>query len=189
MNRLAFDPIRILTTLSQKRAVFHSESDLQHAFAWELQRSHPEAEIRLEVPVRAKSASIYLDLLARFPSHEIAIELKYKTRKMEIQLGEELYSLKSHAAQDLGRYDFFKDITRIEAFSRLSSNKQGVAIFLTNDSAYWKAPTSTEHGYSAFAMSHERDVEGVLEWELVEEGKLFLLWPGRINWDGSRTLR
>lgn len=102
--------------------------------------------------------------MARFPNHEIAIELKYKTRKMEIQLGEELYLLKSHAAQDLGRYDFFKDITRIEAFSSLSNSKQGVAIFLTNDSAYWKAPTSTGHGYSAFSMSHERDVEGMLEW-------------------------
>lgn len=38
------------------RPVFHSEADFQYAFAWELQRTSPSVQIRLEtLPVRAST--------------------------------------------------------------------------------------------------------------------------------------
>ena len=160
-----------MQALARRRTVFHSEADFQHAFAWEIHRSVPECDIRLEVPVRATSSVIHLDLLARSPSGQMAIELKYKTRSLTAAINGEDFILASHAAQDLGRYDFFKDLTRIEAFVQAGPERTGYAIFLTNDSAYWKAPSAVGHGYAGFAMNDGRDVSGNLCWgERASEG-------------------
>lgn len=156
--------LQILHTLAKRRALYHSEADFQHAFAWELHRSWPEAEVRLEVPVRTPAGAIHLDLLARSPTSQLAIELKYKTRAIVVDAEGEQFSLASHAAQDLGRYDFMKDLARVEAFVRSGANREGYAVFLTNDSAYWKAPSALGHAYGAFAMNDGRDIAGTLCW-------------------------
>jgi len=165
------DPIEIMQALARRRAIFHSEADFQHAFAWEIHRSAPDCDIRLEVPVRAASSAIHLDLLARSRVGQMAIELKYKTRALTAALNGEDFNLMSHAAQDLGRYDFFKDLSRIEAFAQAGPERIGYAIFLTNDSAYWKAPSAIGHGYAGFAMNDGRDIAGNLCWgERASEG-------------------
>jgi len=43
---------RTMASLATRRPVFHSEANFQHAFAWELQRRHEEARIRLETRPR-----------------------------------------------------------------------------------------------------------------------------------------
>lgn len=170
-NRHTVDPVRIMEAIAQTRALFHSEADFQHAFAWELHRTAPDWDIRLEVPVRTHFGSIHLDLLVRSRSGEVAIELKYKTRALIADWHGEAFSLMSHAAQDLGRYDFFKDLSRVEAFAESGANRFGYAIFLTNDSAYWKAPASLDHGYAGFAMNDGRRISGNLCWgERASEG-------------------
>jgi hypothetical protein len=153
-----------MEALAQVRPVYHSEADFQHAFAWELRRASPEWDVRLEVPVRTSSTSIHLDLLVRSTSGEVAIELKYKTRKLALELQGEQFALVSHSAQDLGRYDFFKDLARVEAFAASGPSRSGYAIFLTNDSAYWKAPASLDYGYAAFSMHGGRAVSGSFGW-------------------------
>lgn len=159
-----FDPVGVMNTIARTRGLFHSEADFQHAFAWELHRSDPRWDIRLEVPVRASGSSIHLDLLARWDSREVAIELKYKTRRLSLALKGEEFSLADQAAQDLGRYDFFKDLSRVERFAASSPARSGFVIFLTNDSAYWKAPSSSAHGYAGFAMNEGRAFSGNLCW-------------------------
>lgn len=169
--RPLIDPVDIMQALARRRPIFHSEADFQHAFAWEIHRSAPECDIRLEVPVRATTGAIHLDLLARSTLGQMAIELKYKTRSLTAALDGEDFHLMSHAAQDLGRYDFFKDLNRIEAFARAGPERTGYAIFLTNDSAYWKAPSAVAHGYAGFAMNDGRDIAGNLCWgERASEG-------------------
>jgi hypothetical protein len=50
-----FDPHALLDSLSATRKVFHSEADLQFAFAWTAKRHYPHLEVRLEThPRRAK---------------------------------------------------------------------------------------------------------------------------------------
>lgn len=159
-----FEPQRIMETLAQGRSLYHSEADFQHAFAWELHRAFPEWDIRLEVPMRMPSGSIHLDLLAHSTAGEVAIELKYKTRALALTVNGEQFHLASHSAQDLGRYDFFKDVSRVEAFAASRPNRYGYAIFLTNDSAYWKPPGSLDYGYAAFSMHDGRSVRGGLGW-------------------------
>ena len=67
----------------------------------------------------------------------VAVELKYKTRKLLVELDGEAFSLASHSAQDIGRYDFIKDIFRLEKIVPSLENCVGHAIMLTNDSSYW----------------------------------------------------
>lgn len=165
------DPVLVMTTIAKARPLFHSEADFQHAFAWELHRLASAWEVRLEVPVRTQLTCLHLDLLARSGSSEIAIELKYKTRALTLDLDGEEFSLSSHAAQDLGRYDFFKDLSRVEGFAQSGPNRCGYVIFLTNDSAYWKPPASLDHGYARFAINDGCNVAGELCWgERASEG-------------------
>ncbi len=58
-----------------------------------------------------------------------------------------------HGAQDIGRYDFFKDVERVERFRSSRPGRDGAVIFLTNDGAYWKAPVKSDRGYADFAFS------------------------------------
>jgi len=150
--------------LARRRPLFHLEADLQHAFAWEMQRADPNCEIRLEVPVRTATGAIYLDLLGRSGSAQVAVELKYKTRALVASVGDEDFALANQAAQDIGRYDFFKDLSRVEAFAQSGPARSGYVVFLTNDSAYWKAPANAEHGYAEFAMNDGREISGSMAW-------------------------
>ncbi len=141
------DPVEIMQALARRRAVFHSEADFQHAFAWEIHRSAPECDIRLELPVRTTSIAIHLDLLTRSQSGQMAIELKYKTRSLTTDLNGEDFNLMSHAAQDLGRYDFFKDLHRIEVFAQAGPKRTGMP-----SSSRTTARTGKHRPESAMAM-------------------------------------
>jgi hypothetical protein len=73
----------------------------------------------------------------------LPIELKYKTKNENKDIprfGEILYDvevLKNQAAQNLGMYDFWKDVKRIELVREKFKNvHSGLAIFLTNDPLY-----------------------------------------------------
>lgn len=158
------EPVQQLEKLAQRRPVFHSEADFQHAFAWELHRTVPELDVRMEVPVRADGAAVHLDLLGCLRDFRLAIELKYKTRGLTATVAGEPFILADQAAQDLGRYDFFKDVLRMETFVQSGAKRSGYAIFLTNDSAYWKQPSALDHGYASFAMNDGRRVSGALAW-------------------------
>lgn len=88
-----------------------------------------------------------LDLLLRKGSEYCPVELKYKTRKIETSLkrfGElidNVIVVKNQGAQDIGMYDFWKDVKRVEMVKdRFSSVKSGLAVFLTNDEFYKKPP-------------------------------------------------
>ena len=124
----------------------------------------PNWSFRLEYPLQTNSGIIYLDLMAYNSIEEIAIELKYKTRKVVANVSGEEFRLKSHAAQDLGRYDFFKDVSRLEQFAQSKVGRKGIAIFLTNDSSYWKPISNKDLGYAEYAMSENRSVAGILHW-------------------------
>ena len=52
----------------------------------------------------------YLDLKFRSRTREYFLELKYKTRRLSTSIAGEEFVLRQQGAQDLGRYDFLKDI-------------------------------------------------------------------------------
>lgn len=129
---------QILTTALNKRSIFHSEADFQHHFAWEIHRAaNAEVDIRLEFPLSSVGSNRweYCDVLIRGAS-TIGIELKYKTKKLSVDVDCELFELKQQGAQDLGRYDFLKDICRLESWCEQQKISKGYAILLTNDPSY-----------------------------------------------------
>ena len=154
----------VLKKLKDKRRVFHSEADFQFALAWELQQQYPDASLRLEYPPPSDQKK-HIDILVRLGDNAYPIELKYKKAKFNAMVNGEQYSLTDHSAQDLGKYDFVKDICRVEAFRKhISGYREGYAIFLTNDSAYWDIPKNDNIGYAAFSVHNGAVKEGSMSW-------------------------
>lgn len=108
------DISKLLLSLAKKRPVFHSEADFQHAFAWEIHRQWPAASVRLEMPYRTHKHLFYIDIWIIYRAQIFAVELKYKTRSLFIDINKEKYQLRSQRAHDTGRYDFLRDIYRLE---------------------------------------------------------------------------
>ena len=186
----------VIEALRAKRAVFYSEADFQFTLAWEIQLLYPDAAIRLEYPP-PNAPTKYIDLLVRFGDDVFPIELKYKTKIFSAMVADEPYYLKNHGAQDVGKYDFVKDICRVETFrEHIVGYKEGYTIWLTNDPYYWNTPKSDSVGYSAFSVHHGAVKEGSMAWGAsMNEGStkgrekpLYLSGSYRIEWhDYSRV--
>lgn len=161
-----FDIHEVLTTLAVQRPLYHSEADFQHAFAWEVQRRLPAAAIRLELPVRVESKAIHLDIWVVHNQQVLAIELKYKTRALALQVAGEEYALTNHSAQDIGRYDFIKDIERLERITARQPSITGYAVLLTNDSSYWTTQRNHLPIDAAFRLQEDRTLGGELQWDV-----------------------
>jgi hypothetical protein len=161
MGETLLDLSQILQTLAKKRPIFHSEADFQHALAWQIHAVNPAASIRLELPVPVE-LRVHLDLLVESDQQRCAIELKYKTAAMTADVGGEPFSLLYHGAQDFGRYDFLKDVTRLERYVTSWENSIGHAIFLSNDSLYWKEAQPGITG-AQFSIHHTREIHSEVE--------------------------
>lgn len=173
----------VICELAKDRQLFWKEADFQFAFAWKLKELYNDAEIRLERTFKitdGKNEVINIDIWVRIDDTVFPIELKYKTKCLEVKNpvktvkdndGEEV-TLKNQGAQDLSRYAFIKDIHRLETV--LDSNKLkfgcGYAIFLTNDPTFWRERHKNYHKngqvYPAdyeFSL-HKEITQGVHQW-------------------------
>ena len=159
-----FDIDDLMTSLARVRGLFHSEADFQHALAWQIHEASPQSRVRLEVNVApAAGRRMYLDIW--LPEERIAIELKYLTRRLDLTHGGERFALRDHGAQDLGRYDFLKDVRRIELMRSMPGVcRAGYAVLLTNDHLYWSAPGRRDTVDTALRIHEGREISGELAW-------------------------
>ncbi|MGW7281156.1 hypothetical protein ACWGIV_23230 [Streptomyces sp. NPDC054844] len=157
----------VMTRLRRHRPVFHSEADLQHSFARVLWEVAPEVESRLEVPQWPSGRAEYLDLLCIGPESRTAVEFKYFTRSWTGTVGNpaEDYALKAHAATDLARLHFVRDIARLERFCG-QSEQNGLALMLTNEPSLWTPPGSDRRPTRdhQFRIHEGRELAGMLLW-------------------------
>ena len=108
----------------------------------------------------------------------VPIELKYKHKEIKIALdrfGENLSGLVTNqAAQNLGRYSFWKDVRRVEhlidRFSQIEDG--GYVVFVTDDPTY-KINTGEKCNYHMFAMNEGRSVVGPLKLDWVTPNPKF----------------
>ena len=97
-----------------------------------------------------------IDIVLEIDNRFIAIELKNKLKSFSTNLsrfGEstDVQILKNQAAQNIGRYQFWKDVKRLELLKQSYKNVLGgVALFLTNDGNYINTTSSAD--YEAFSM-------------------------------------
>jgi hypothetical protein len=120
-----------------------------------------------------KPQNLYIDIVVEKKGEFLPIELKYKTAPLKKDIdrfGEVLQGvdvLKNHGARDLGAYDFWRDVNRIECLMKRFGNvKNGIALFLTNDQGYWTlTKDGTNPNYANFSMkdgkhSQEKNWQG-----------------------------
>ncbi len=155
----------LMKSLAERRSIFHLEADFQFALAWRIKELIQDREVRLEFKPFANEG-MYLDIW--LPTIGTAIELKYFTQRLDIEVNGEQFALKDQSAQPLSRYDFVKDIGRLErVVTENEAYKNGFAILLTNDASYWKPPaprwqiTMDAH----FRLHEGRAINGDLEWK------------------------
>jgi hypothetical protein len=153
MNDSRLDIERALGRLALERQLFHSEADFQHALAWKIHEQNPDVKIRLEVPSGRSDKSERIDIVIKGKNRSYALELKYKKRKFDLVLGGEKFNLRGDVAHDISRYDFIKDVVRLERYISATENTTGYAILLTNDDLYWRE--STRGVNSAAFFLHE----------------------------------
>jgi hypothetical protein len=157
----------VLTALAKQRPSFYSEADFQHAIAWEIHERLPRASVQLERPVEVSRLYklLHVDIWIEQDGDVPAIELKYKTRALQVLVENEQYTLRSQSAQDLGRYDFIKDIERVENIvADRAPHATGYAILLTNDPSYWTQPLNDNTVDVKFRLHEGSNLHGSLEW-------------------------
>ena len=159
----ALDIHLVMAELAERRPIFHSEADFQFALAWQIHEMTPDCEVRLEKPftIGGDKKSMHLDIW--LPNTGTAIELKYGTRGFGIEQHEDMFALKD-GAPDLCRYDFVKDIQRIERVVKSrGGSAPGYAVLLANDHLYWeRRPRRTND--EAFHLHEGRNLTGTMAW-------------------------
>ena len=133
--RFMLEITEIMKNLAECRPIFHLEKDFQLALSMQIQTKQG-VQVRPEYPFRDEEKKRkYLDIWIR--NRKVAIELKYKTQNLKTDKNNEDFRLRNQGAQDEGRYDFLKDVERLEKMIDDGQAKAGFAILLTNDHLYW----------------------------------------------------
>lgn len=92
-----------------------------------------------------KPQKVFIDIVVEKGEEYVPVEIKYKTAKLSGGLvrfderidNQELSLLLNHGAQDEGRYDFWKDVRRLELIvNKFEKVEAGLAVFVTNDLKY-----------------------------------------------------
>ena len=111
-----------------------------------------------------------IDIVIEKDNFFYPIELKYKTRSIQIDLkrfGEDLKDskfLKDQGAIPIGRYDFWKDVARLEFIKESFKQKicKGFCVFLTNDRKYMEEEIKTSE---MFTMEEGKPHKGFLSFK------------------------
>ena len=138
-----------------------NEASFQLELAYFLKNNGYSVLLEYFVPELEENKRSYIDLVVKDNDDDsyIPIELKYKIKGQEIDYN--LFSskenikvkLRSQGAQNIGRYDFWRDIYRLEQVSkRFSQIECAFAIFLTNDFYYEKHQSNTTTKGYLFSM-------------------------------------
>ena len=150
--------------------LLYNERDLQMHLALHLINSghYDDVDVEYYVPYEELDNYIWknelkLDILLRKNQEFLPVELKYKTKKHSkrlLRFGEQLNDavdvLKNQGAQDLGMYDFWKDVRRLELVrNRFDAVKNGLAVFVTNDKQYISPSRQTSNNLQ-FSMEEGR---------------------------------
>lgn len=151
----------VLDFLRTNQELLFNERDFQMHLATHLRQTkhYDDVDVEYYVPCDALENYIWnselrLDILVQKNEEYLPIELKYKTKRAEknvLRFGENIEKiqvLKNQGAQDLGMYDFWKDVRRIELVrNRFKNVHNGLAVFLTNDSLYTTQTRNTSNNF------------------------------------------
>ena len=154
---------QVLKKLGNEKKVFLSEADFQFTLAWEIKEmfgekydvilEYPEDKINSEDKVKRVYYDIYVCEKGQKEEEGHLIELKYNTKKWEIDQHGRKLSLRNQAAHIIGRYQFFADIARLE--KQKIVNGQNYCMMLTNDSLYYASPLKKQNTTATLFCIHD----------------------------------
>lgn len=174
----------IISFLASNRELMFNERDFQMRLSLSLlvTKHYDDVDLEYHLPVgqnppfddeykQWETEKPSIDIIVRKGEEYIPIELKYKLKAISGRISrfgekspKEVAIVTNQAAQNLGRYAFWKDVKRIELVKKhYRSVDAGLAVFLTNDESYLKSRVGTN--YYAFSMNEGRQVSGVLDWK------------------------
>lgn len=149
--------------LESNEELLFNERDFQmHLATWlrNSSNSYDDVDVEYYVPCQELDNYVWdselrLDIVVKKDGEYCPVELKYKTKKVKRKISrfdEELAGnvvvMKNQGAQDLGMYDFWKDVRRVELVrNRFERVKGGLAVFVTNDEFYTKGSKETSNNY------------------------------------------
>ncbi len=104
---------------------------------------------------------IYIDIVLEKDGVFYPIEIKYKTSTQNLPylvFGQGINIALGHqGAQNIGCYDFWKDVKRIEMFEQTFQNvEKGIVLFVSNDITYQNIPLNPNVGYASFSIHQGR---------------------------------
>lgn len=135
----------LMIELADSHPIFHNESYFQHELAGLLYRKG--CCVKKEHPFKLDGTSKRVDVW--LPREKLAIELKYWTKKLDqpYETENDFYQLRNQKAQNQKRYDFLRDVQKLERLRKPQPDvrgepniKRGYVVLLTNEPSYWKCP-------------------------------------------------
>lgn len=162
--------------ISSGALIFANENQFQFELAWRIKEKYEKYDVLFEVVYlddnNEKKNYTDLVIVDNIDKKYIAIELKYKTKQRD----RNDLLLKNQGAQDLGVYDFLKDLSRIEKL-KSSDEKQfrlynkydgfifekGYAVILTNDKTYYEGGREEKYAMN-FSIKNNSIMCGEMDW-------------------------
>lgn len=173
----------VVQFLSGESVLFSNESDLQLRLSCYLKHSghYDRVEVEYYVPFQELQrlnpsltttnfpwdSDLYIDIVVEKDGQFVPIELKYPTKDIKgsfsrfgVAVTAKVPMLKNQGAQDIVRYNYWKDVRRIEALRQAYPETivGGLAVMVTNDSSYQNNPTNPNVGYANFSIKNGRTV-------------------------------
>ena len=134
-----FDFETVVKEMQRKNKLFVSERNLQTEFIITANTLYPGLAYYPEFVYENCGKTYHIDLVISDGNETIPIEFKYVTQGGKICLVNCVYELKNHAAIDVRRHQFVKDVSRLEEFKSIYQNVPcGYALLVTNMRGFWK---------------------------------------------------
>ncbi|MCL6597626.1 MAG: hypothetical protein K6T81_02660 [Alicyclobacillus macrosporangiidus] len=143
---------------SQRGEIPLSQADLRDKLANHLR------EAGYSVSVNRNLGRDTIDIWAERGHETLAIEVRNKTALLQTMYQGKFIHLKNQAAQDVSRYDFIRDIAKLERVVSRRPDVKGYALLVTNDAMYWKPPKKSNSVDHDFRIHDGRLLTGTCTW-------------------------
>jgi hypothetical protein len=179
---------QINTALDERNSYFIREQDVQLYLASYFLQTGDYDNVFIEYHVPRElippylwndSNNIYIDIVLERNDRFYSIEIKFKTANQALPhliFGQIINVYLGHyGAQNIGCYDFWKDLKRIEFFeSTFEFVQRGLVLFISNDLSYQNEPRNPNVGYAPFSIHQGREVtpNALLNWNPGRNGNL-----------------
>ena len=160
-----FDMKTILQDLAANRPVFEDKRDFQQALAGAVQEHLDTASVQIRFAIYANGQPDHkVDIWVAHSGRSLAAEVHYRTDALVAEHAHRAFTLRAQKAQDYGRYDFLKDVERLEKITSCIPDLEGWVILLTNDHLYWEEKKKQYSIDQQFHVHEGRRLSGELRW-------------------------